>query len=215
MWNLDLFICSLWDNIMKKILALSILFALSLPAFSTVAVAADCAINGNIVATRNTDTEGLDWVYTLTIEWNTGSKYALSHISLMLDEEDGSCSCNDFYSVLSWEPVIGSSSGGSSCETPYYGDLSCKGDPSIPGVGGVTLKFEPMEGCEPGTFGGASFTFYSDLRPAPVNQDILSLVDKSGQNSCFGSLTGEFPGLPCDPVAAEDTSWGRVKGLYR
>jgi hypothetical protein len=200
---------------MKKMITLFLLASVGLSVFAPLALAGDCGINGNIVATRNNDPAGLAWVYTLTVDWNTGSRYDLSHISLLLDAEGGSCSCNDFYSALSWEPVIGKSSGGSSCETLYYGELGCKGDPSIPGVGGIALKFEPMEGCAPGTLGSAVFKFYSDLRPAPINEDILSLVDKFGQNSCFGYLTGKFPGLPCDPVAAEDTSWGRVKGLYR
>jgi hypothetical protein len=179
------------------------------------AFAGECYISGTIAAERNDDPDGVAWVYTLTVEWDTGSRYSLSHISVLLDEEGGTCSCQDFYEALSWEPVVGKSTSGSSCETPYAAELGCKGDPSIPGVSGITFKLEPLEGCDPGTFGSGVYKFYSDLPPAPINEDVLSLVDKFGQNSCFGYLSGWFPGLPCDPVEVEDSSWGSVKGLYR
>lgn len=215
MFGFGRFNCNPRDDIMKTFITLLLLALLALPVFTGVAAASDCNISGEIVAMRNPNPEGRDWVYTLTVNWNTGTKYALSHISLLLDAEGGTCSCQDFYSALSWEPIIGKTTRGSTWESLFEGELGCKGDPSIPGLGGIVLKFEPMEGDEPGPYGGAVFKFYSDLRPAPVDEDVLSLVDKFGQKSCFGSLTGEFPGLPCDPVAAEDSSWGRVKGLYR
>jgi len=197
---------------MKTLFIICVIAGLTLP---TLAVAGDCNLYGTIVASANPDPAGAKWVYTLNVEWDTGSRYALSHISMILDVEGGTCSCGDFYEALSWEPVIGTSTCGSSCETQYRGELGCKGDPSIPGVGGITLKFEPMDGCEPGTIGHASFIFFSNLPPVPIDQDILSMVDKFGQNSCFGYLSGQFPGLPCDPVDTEDSSWGSVKGLFR
>lgn len=200
---------------MKNFVALTFIAVLGLAVSTSDVVAGDCGISGTITAAPNDDASGPTWVYTLTVDWDTGSQYALSHISLLMDAEGGTCSCDDFYSVLSWDPVIGSSTDGSSCESQYFGELGCNGDPSIPGVGGITLKFEPMGECEPGTSGRAVFTFYSNLNPAPIDEDILSLVDKFGQNSCFGYLSGYFPGLPCDPVDVEDSSWGRVKGLFR
>jgi len=49
----------------------------------------------------------------------------------------------------------------------------------------------------------------------PVDEDILSMVDKYALMYCFGHLSGMFPGLDCNPVADEAVSFGAVKGLYR
>jgi hypothetical protein len=202
---------------MKNWLTTAALALLILAASGTRAISGDCSIDGTIAAARNTDPSGPLWVYTLTVDWDTGTKYALSHISLLLDAEGGTCSCGDFETTLFWDPVIGSSTNSFSCPVDFKGYLGCNGDPSIPGVGGITLKFEPLEGegCGPGTAGRGVFTFYSNLGPAPIDENILSLVDKYSRLSCFGHLRGFFPAMPCDPVSAESSSWGRVKGLFR
>ena len=178
---------------------------------------AQCDINGTIVAEANADLLGPDWVYTMTVNWDTGTAYALSHMGLLLDTSTGTCSCADFIGALSWDDPIGYSTGDPSCMVNYHGNLECSGDPSIPGVDGILLKFEPIEGmgCEPGTSGTATFVFYSNLGPAPVDEDILSLVDKFANNSCFGSLSGDFPSMTCDPVSTENMEWGKAKGMYR
>jgi hypothetical protein len=72
-----------------------------------------------------------------------------------------------------------------------------------------------MGGCEPGTNGTGTFTFTSNLGPAAIDEDAVTLVDKYARNYCFGSLTGEFPSLPCNPVGAEGAGWGAVKGMFR
>ena len=119
--------------------------------------------------------------------------------------------------ALTWFNPIGSGPGEDGCVVDYDGFLECKGDPSIPGVEGILLKFEPVEaeGCEPGNTGTASFIFYSHLGPVPVDEDLLSLVDKYGLQHCFGYLAGDFPGMPCDPVSDDPTSFGSLKGLFR
>ena len=102
------------------------------------------------------------------------------------------------------------------CYVDYNAFFECDGDPSIPGVTGELIKFEPLaDDCEPGATGSGTFTFYSDLPPVPVNENILALVDKAGQTSCYGQLTGVFPALACDPVGNEAQTWGTVKSLYR
>ncbi len=176
-----------------------------------------CDISGTIVASTSADPMDPDWTYTLTINWDTGSQYALSHMNLLVDSAGGTCTCADFQDALSWDDPIGYSDGDPSCTVDYLGNLECTGDPSIPGVDDILLKFEPIEGlgCESGTTGTAVFTFYSDLSPAPVDEEILSLVDKFAGDSCFGSLSGDFPSMACDPVDVDKVEWGSVKSLYR
>jgi hypothetical protein len=191
---------------------------LTLLVFGTAQIAlGQCDISGTIVATTSVDPVDPAWTYTLTINWDTGSQYALSHMDLLLDTAGGTCTCDDFVEALSWDDPIGYSDGDPSCTVDYTGNLECNGDPSIPGMDGILLKFEPIEGlgCEPGTTGTAVFTFYSDLTPAPVDEDILSMVDKLAGNTCFGTLSGDFPAMACDPVDVDKVEWGGVKSLYR
>jgi len=165
-----------------KKLTTTILMVAMIALSAQLAVAA-CDISGTIVATPNPNLSGPAWVYTLTIDWDTGSPNALSHMDLLLDTSTGTCTCADFSDALSWDDPIGSSDGDPSCTVDYTGGLECSGDPSIPGVDNILLKFEPIEeGCEPGVTGTATFVFYSDLGPAPVDEDILSLVDKFANN---------------------------------
>ncbi|PIV81460.1 hypothetical protein COW53_04215 [bacterium CG17_big_fil_post_rev_8_21_14_2_50_64_8] len=191
------------------------MFLLLALAVSAGSASAQCDISGNINAARNSDPNGPAWVYTMTVTWDNDVKYALSHFDLLIDGVSGACSLADLVGVLSWDDPIGTSDGEGGCTVSYYGDLSDIGDPSIPGVTGLLLKFEPYPGCEPGNTGTGVFVFYSDLAPVPVDEDILSMVDKYALMYCFGHLSGMFPGLDCNPVADEAVSFGAVKGLYR
>ena len=185
-------------------------------AGASVTARAECTITGTISAEMVDHALGM-WRYTLELIWDTGSPYALSHANLLLDPGFGECLCVDFEEALAWEDPIGSSDGyPEGCTVYYYGMLECHGDPSIPGVDGFLLKFEPYEyeSCAPGPTGIGTFVFYSDYGPAPIDDDILSVVDKHGQASCIGTLTGEFPGIPCDPLAGEGATWTSVKELY-
>ena len=182
------------------------------------AAMAQCFIGGTITATANPDPLGPNWVYTMEITWDTGNAYSLSHANLLMDPGLGTCLCQDFMDALSWDDPIGSSNGfPEPCTVDYQGFLECEGDPSIPEVTGFLLKFEPIEDefCEPGPTGTGTFTFYSNLPPAPIDEDILSVVDKYAGEYCFGNMSGDFPAMTCDPVGAEDSSWGNVKGIFR
>ena len=175
-----------------------------------------CDISGNIVAMPNPDPLGPGWMYTLTITWDTGSQYALSHMNMIMDSPGGTCTCQDFEDAIVWANPVGSSDGEGGCTVNYEGLLQCDGDPSIPGADGIMLKFEPIEeGCDPGTTGTATFVFYSELGPAPIDEDFLSLVDKYALNSCWGGLSGDFPSMSCDPVSTEPIAWGKAKSLFR
>lgn len=186
-------------------------------AFASVAQA-ECYIGGEVAAEQNLDSMYPAWKYTATISWDTGTPYALSHVDMLLDAAAGSCSCLDLSDALVFAGIAGYSDGEGGCEVTYETFLECDGDPSIPGVDSILFKFEPVEdgsGCEPGTTGTGTFVFYSDLGPAPIDEEILLLVDKFGQLSCSGYLSGVFPGLECDPVGAEQSTWDSLKGLFR
>jgi hypothetical protein len=185
--------------------------ALMLPAW---AFASDCAVSGTIAATRNPDPQGPEWQYTAVIQWDTGTRYALSHLTMLLDIAGGTCSCANFQSALTWGYPIGTS--GTACVASYWGELNCQGDPSIPGASGIALKLNPISGaCEPGTAGTGTFVFMSDLAPAQIDEDALTMIDKYGQKFCWGHLSGQFPAMPCNPVSGEISPWGSVKGMYR
>ena len=191
--------------VISAILMLGILPGLALAA---------CSISGTITASPNPDPLGPAWVYTAVINWDTGSQYALSHMGLWLDVAGGNCSCQDFQQAISFGSPIGTS--GTSCLVDYYGELNCQGDPSIPGVAGIVLKLEPVEDvCEAGVMGQGTFVFTSNLGPAAIDEDALTLEDKFSTRYCFGSLSGDFPSMPCNPVSTDDESWGAVKGMFR
>lgn len=221
---------------LKHVMKNKILIGISLLVLvlSAQAALAECSIDGTITASSNPDPTGPRFVYTLVVVWDTDSQYSLSHFNLLMDSETGTCTCQDFVDALSWGDPIGSSDGiPAGCTVDYRGYLECRGDPSIPGVGGILLKFEPiyqnvaipgMDGiqletaqeiCRPGPTGTGTFVFYSDLPPGTIDEDILSGVDKHGKQYCFGHMSGDFPAMACDPVGSEDTSWGALKGMFR
>jgi hypothetical protein len=197
---------------------LGLLFALTLSISAPVTVFADCSITGTSAGEWNTEYPDLgSWKYTIVITWDTGTVYALSHVDIQMDYS-GNCTCEEFAAVLQWLDPVGYSDGEpQGCSVDYEAYLECDGDPSIPGIEVPLLKFEPYElgDCEPGPTGTATFYLYSDLAPAPIMEENLFLVDKHGQLACTGLLTGQFPGLPCDPTAKKRESWGGMKQTYQ
>jgi len=178
---------------------------------------AQCSIIGTITPHATNDPDGPAWAYVVDLSWNSGSPYGLSHIDLLLDYRGRTCVCQDFEDALIWSDPVGSSTGTFGCTVDYRAYLECKGDPSIPGTDNYLLKFEPMESamCEPGNTGTARFVFYSNLPPAPIDEDVLSIVDKAGRTFCYGNLSGFFPSMACDPVGVEGSTWGTIKSQYR
>ena len=199
----------------KKILSIALTFVLVCGA--QVALA-ECFIGGTITSDDNPDPLGPSFMYTMVITWDTGNEYSLSHADLIMDVHAGTCLCQDFLMALSWDDPIGYSDGvPGDCTMEYQGFLECEGDPSIPDLEGIILKFEPIESeeCEPGPTGSATFVFYSNLPPWPINEEILTVVDKHAQEYCYGYLSGNFPTMDCDPVGSEDSGWGELKGMFR
>jgi len=195
-------------------LIVALIFSISVP----VTVFSDCLIYGSSVAEWNMEYPELgSWKYTIVMTWHTGTAYALSHIDIQMDYS-GNCTCEEFAAVLHWLDPVGYSDGvPQGCTVDYEAYFECNGDPSIPGIEVPLLKYEPYEtgDCEPGPSGTATFYLYSDLAPATISEENLFLVDKHGQLACTGPLTGEFPGLPCDPTAKVRASWGGMKRIYQ
>jgi hypothetical protein len=211
----------IWGEIMsryfrKTALVLSMLILAVMMA--SAGAQADCEIYGTIIAEPNPGDPDLGiWLYRLVVYWNTDVQYALSHLDLVLDAPGGSCTCAEIEEALNWNDPIGFSMESPGYCLIYYGpELLCHGEPSIP-VPGTVLKFEPYESddCEPGTGGVATFTIYSNYPPGDISEPNLLLVDKFGQLSCSGAISGQFPVLPCDPVASQQLSWGALRALYR
>ena len=202
---------------MKRIATVSLFTVVICAVLAPAAAHAQCSITGVITAAPSGDPMLPEWEYTLVVTWDTGSMNALSHLDLLLDPVGGTCSCQDFQETLVFVNPASSSDGDVVCTVPYDAILECSGDPSIPGVDGILLKFEPDEslGCIPGVTGVGTFVFYSDQPPVPVDEDVLSLVDKFALDHCFGNLTGEFPGMACNPVPNTGSTWGGLKGEYR
>ncbi len=179
--------------------------------------AAQCSLTGNITAALTTDPLLPPWEYTLTVTWDTGSVYGLSHIDLIIDPLATSCLCPDLDEYLFPVTPAGTALGEGGCTAQFGTELDCSGDPSIPGVDGTLLKFEPVEGeiCELDVTGTATLVFYSSYGPYPIDAEALALVDKFAGNYCFGMVTGVFPTLACDSIPDEKDSWGNIKGQYR
>lgn len=176
---------------------------------------AKCYLGGEITAARTTDPNLPNWEYTAVIDWDTVTQYALSHLDLLLDTANGNCSCAELAADLYWVGVAGKAVGEEGCEVEFEASMECRGDPSIPDLDGILLKFEPigME-CEPGPIGTATLTFYSDQPPAPIDEEILLLFDKFSGLACSGYLSGVFPGLACDPVSSESMNWDALKSTF-
>ena len=180
-------------------------------------VLAQCSLEAHIDSRMNTGDPSLGgWVYTLTVDWNTGSQYALSHLNLWLDEGNQNCLCSDIGGALNLpaesDPTEGTPT---ACDLVFESLLECNGDPSI-GLTGTIIKFEPFEGegCEAGVSGTMTYTFYSDFAPSNIYLPNMYLTDKAGQTACSGQITGVFPGLPCDPTPVDNVTWGGIKLRY-
>jgi hypothetical protein len=178
---------------------------------------ASCSISGACSVARNVSYPGMGaWQYTLTLTWDTGTRYALSHVDIILTPQNSSCGCQELAASLQFPTPAGTSTGNpNSCAVTYDWILGCNGDPSIH-LTDLVMKLEPRDSssCSPGTVGQGTFTFFSEYPPAQIAERNMVLVDKFGQLVCYGQLTGVFPGLPCDPTAAEPSTWGAVKSLY-
>ena len=186
--------------------------------------AAQCSISGNITAAETTDPTLPAWEYTLAVTWDTGTMFGLSHFNLLVDMTGGTCDCQEVMDGIEFMNPVGTTDGvtsgpggGDPCTLDYEASWWCDGDPSIPGVEGIILKFEPDEslGCEPDVTGSLEVVFYSDLPPVPVDEDVISMSDKADLIYCFGNVSGVFPAMPCDPVPNEGSTWGGLKGEYR
>lgn len=161
---------------------------------------------------------GLDgdgyWTYRLSLSWDTG-KHGVSHVDVIIDDS-GNCSAEDIQAGLFFDSPAGTGAGVPEPCTVEYNAVVENADPSID-LWAVVLKYEPRsaDGCEPGRSGSAVYEFRSQYPPAPIDEQFLALVQKFSTESSYGTLSGVFPGLPCNPVANEGSTWGEVKARFR
>ena len=190
--------------------------ALLIAGLAPFAAADDCSLNGVITATSSSDHPELgSWQYTLVATWDNASPFDLSHMDLLIGAE-GQCSCSDISSEIAFaDPAGESDCMPSNCSAALMGYFNCNGDPSL-GIGEPLFKFEPVgdAACEPGNSGTLTIVFYSDRPPAPISAPNMFLVDKFATQWCQGQVTGEFPGLPCDPVPTAAGA-GKSRGYAR
>ncbi len=189
--------------------------ACSLVAAMPAGVAAQCdCISGIVGAAPNAGDPALGaWRYTLEFCWNTS--HGLSHWDLWIDDMTN-CTCQELMEALVFDGAVGTTTSEEGV-THYSHEWRCASDPSID-VPGILVKFEPAAGSEPGQAGTGVFHFYSDFAPVPIsseNPPYGFIINKNGNGYCNGTLSGVFPGAPCNPLPSQDGSWGTVKALYR
>lgn len=204
---------------MSRLQNIGAISALVLAAMTLPAAAGDCFINGAITASMNTGDLSLGrWQYTLEVSWDTGQVYGLSHLDLLVDKPGGNCLCGDIAAALAFAQPAGLSDGvPPGCTVEYDASVECSLDPTISELDGIGIKWQESAesvGCEPGPTGTGVFTFYSDLGPYPITEDILIFLLAGMGHTCTGSITGVFPDIPCGPIAATETSWTAVKGIF-
>ncbi len=168
-------------------------------------------LNGTCVSLGQ-EVDGM-WHYRLNLSWDTG-KHGMSHVDVILDDS-GNCTAENMQEGLLFGSPAGSGLGEPAACVVEYRALVENADPSIDLLA-VVLKYEPRsdEGCEPGARGEARFNFSSPYPPAAIAEENLFLVQKFSTATSFGTLVGEFPGLPCNPVTNETLSWTAVKTMY-
>lgn len=179
------------------------------PAFAV------CVIDADIAATPGEDPFQPAWTYEVNLTWSNAT--GVDHWMLLLDTEFGTCSCADFQAALVLpQPAGGTRDNAEACQVSYASALECAGDPRSNQTG-FLITFTPTSGpaCLPGTTGSGRFIFQSDLPPAPVGEGAAFLVANLDLQRCAGTLTGVFPTMACNPIGAEQQSWGTLKGFYR
>lgn len=178
------------------------------------ATAAGQCTSGTVTAELSNDPgfEGL-YKYTYTVDW-TFTEFALSHPDLFIGLENCECVCDP--SVVQFgDPAGHSTSMDTVCETDYYGEYVCMGDPSLPpAMNGPAVKWEPFEpGCEPGTMGTGTFCFYSPLPPGPPTTHVDAIAIKHGTETCYGDMVGVLPICDCS-VDTDAASVGHLKSHF-
>jgi hypothetical protein len=157
------------------------------------------------------------YLYTIEISWDTGVQQAQSHLDVLLDIDVEACVCICEFS-FGVEDTTGVSDGtlDGECLVYYHAEFLCEGDPSVGGVDGPLVKFEPYPSdCEPGAIGSGTFWFYSDWPPVEIETPNDLLVMKFDSDQCSGELSGFLPGcIDCDATPVESTTWGKIKSIY-
>lgn len=155
------------------------------------------------------------WKYCYDVSWGN-LPHGVSHLDLLLCMlADCPCVCTPGY--FAFEDTVGSGPGTyleRPCTVYYYGLFECYGDPSI-SIDDPLIKFEPYEGdCEPDGMGTAHVCFYSVAAPV-YGTWVDYVVIKFAGLSAFGTLEGPLPGCEYGASGSDESTWGKIKTLYR
>ena len=196
--------------------AAAILLAALLVSVGTPAAASADAVWGTGLCFPASDPqfEGY-WQYCYHIFWDT-TEYGgqgLSHTTIFLSLQDCYCAC--YVGYFGHRVPAGVGVGEEDCRVYFLSEFDCFGDPHFP-VPGPTMKFEPIEDrCEPGATGEVHVCYYSLFPPGNPGYFEDHLGIKFGQNVETGDLDGVLPYCECEMNAAERSTWGTIKSLYR
>ncbi len=182
---------------------------------TTAAVAENAQLYGTIMASEAEPGARGIWRYEMRVTWNNYSEFSLSHLNLKLDE-GGNCSRDDILEYVRWDNPSGTARCFGVNGLIYFdAELNMSGDPDLQ-IYVPIIKYVPTDDSQvrPGRSGVAVFTFWSDLAPWPIDEPNDLLSEKFGQDQAFGRVNGVFPALPCNPIAAEQWSWGMVKAGF-
>ncbi len=197
----------------KRHLILMSLLMLALGAVA--AQAEDARIFGTIMAHEAEPGARGNWRYDLRVTWRNADPAGPSYLNLRLDD-GGNCTESDILSYLHWDSPAGTAHFYDVNGAVYFdAELLMEGDPSLQ-IHVPVLRYTPRADSQvrPAPDGTAVFTFWSDLPPWPIDQPNDLLSEVFGGDHAFGDILGVFPGLPCDPITAEESDWGEVKARY-
>lgn len=195
----------------------ALLLLLALVCLPVSARSDDC-LSGTVTAQETAPGSGV-WKYCVSLTYDvTSLGTSPSHFSLILAAiSECGCACDP--GVFGFETPAGTSPGtdqvtGLPCTVEYQGVFECGGDPTLPSIPGLALKWEvpPGTSCEPDVTGTGTFCFLSLLPPGAASSATAAI--KLGQGSCSGTVTGTFPLCNC-PTPVRPGTWGRLKSLYR
>ena len=195
-----------------RLVALGFAILITVTFASAQSITRPVCLTGTSAATATPGHPLGEWHYCITVSWGPLS-HGLSHWDMILDLSGCVCACNEF--PFAAEDTAGTSDGEDDCTVYYLTEYQCD-DPSLDGVEGPLVKFEPIDdSCEPDKSGSGTFCFYSDWPPVNITTpNGLGLI-KFATLSCNGEITGQLPGCSCGSTSIEQTGWGKIKSIFR
>ena len=177
------------------------------------------------VSAELTSDPGYEGMYKYTISgyWGVSGVeqgWGLSYLLFSLGTECP-CLCDSTLEVIHFPDPAGTSTGIDTdteepCEVVYLGFVECNGLEDITTDDVIKFEVPDNQTCEPIHYGTGTWIFYSTMPPLPWDEYVNAGMIKYGEMMCWGNISGQFPDCyQCIPVSTEDSSWGRIKSIYR